>query len=133
MEWADADTIVEVGPATFSTPPPAPGATPAPASEGQQGGISVLSGPGVRPELLVGMPAVVHPGASRPPLSLGLLGARDGFVLFGTGGTDCCEPGMHAPAYTSVGMINMNTRANAEPGLPPGTKVAFAGWIAAGR
>jgi hypothetical protein len=131
--WADSSEIVEVGPATISTPPRPSGSTPVPA--GSALGVWRLADPTGTPEMVVAYPNADRPASGGPSFTGVLLSARAGDALVAIGGPPCCVPSDNRSGVERVSLVDLSAGrtvdAQLPDGAPTGTLLNFAGWIPA--
>jgi hypothetical protein len=128
LTWADGSTVAIVA---CCESPSVPIATSATANPGPYLGLSITSSPGVRGRLLVAYPGVVDAsGSTASPV--GLISARDGFILVYTGGPPCCV-GANRSGPSDVLLVDVHNQHSAGPDRPGDVPARlglwFAGWI----
>ena len=125
VAWADADTILAVGPAA---PLPTPPTTATPPPDNYVG-IWAMPAAGGPLEKVASFPGLTPTnGAGYTPVDL--VSARNGWVMVYVGAPQCCvgvteESG----GYTQVTLVNVHDAAGVAAIAPAGTTFYFAGWL----
>lgn len=135
VAWAGDTTIVEVGPATVSTPAPPPRVTAVPAGS-FLGVWRVDPGTGT-PQQIVAFANADRAAAGGWSFTGRLLGARDGVALVAIGGPPCCVPADNREGAERVWAVDLDRQQDVEARLPAdarqGTLLNFAGWLPASQ